>query len=67
MAKSEGLWNLFLTLNTDPEARHGAGLTNVEFAFIFEEIGKSLIAPEVLTVNCLHSCHHHHHLHRVLQ
>ncbi len=44
-AKAEGLWNLFL-----PASDHGAGLTNLEYAPLAEEMGKVFFASEVF--NC---------------
>jgi acyl-CoA dehydrogenase len=45
-AKEEGLWNLFL-----PDERHGAGLSNVEYAPLAERMGRSLITAEVCNCN----------------
>jgi len=44
-AKDEGLWNLFL-----PDAVHGAGLSNLEYARLAERMGRSLTASEIF--NC---------------
>lgn len=44
-AKAEGLWNLFL-----PDAEHGAGLSNLDYAPLCEMTGRSPFAPEIF--NC---------------
>ncbi|TXK62666.1 acyl-CoA dehydrogenase family protein [Alkalisalibacterium limincola] len=44
-ARGAGLWNLFL-----PDATHGAGLSNLEYAPLAETMGRVLFAPEVF--NC---------------
>lgn len=44
-AKRHGLWNMFL-----PQSAHGAGLSNLEYAPIAEQLGKVSFASEVF--NC---------------
>ncbi|WP_175406840.1 acyl-CoA dehydrogenase family protein [Brevibacterium sp. CS2] len=44
-AKEEGLWNFFL-----PDAETGDGLSNLDYAYIAIELGKSPLASE--TMNC---------------
>jgi len=45
LAKSEGLWNLFL-----PESEYGYGLTNLEYAPLAEIMGRTRFASEIF--NC---------------
>ncbi|MBA3653436.1 MAG: acyl-CoA dehydrogenase family protein, partial [Actinobacteria bacterium] len=44
-AKANGLWNFFL-----PDAETGQGLSNLDYAYIAQELGKSRLASECL--NC---------------
>jgi acyl-CoA dehydrogenase len=44
-AKAKGLWNFFL-----PDAETGQGLSNLDYAYIAQELGKSPLASECL--NC---------------
>lgn len=45
-AREAGLWNLFL-----PDAELGAGLSNVDYASLAEEMGRSFLAPEIFNCN----------------
>lgn len=45
-ARKEGLWNLFI-----PDATLGAGLSTLEYAPVAEQMGRSLLAPEVFNCN----------------
>jgi acyl-CoA dehydrogenase len=45
IGRTSGLWNLFL-----PDAEHGKGLTNTEYAPLCEIMGRSHLAPEIF--NC---------------
>jgi acyl-CoA dehydrogenase len=45
-AQSAGLWNLFL-----PDATHGAGLSNLDYAPLAEQMGRVLWASEVFNCN----------------
>ncbi|CBY33065.1 unnamed protein product [Oikopleura dioica] len=45
-AKSAGLWNLFVPFNIDEDLQFGRGLTNLEYAFMAEEMGRCLIGSE---------------------
>src|SRR4051795_4739607 len=45
-ARKQGLWNLFL-----PDEKHGAGLSNAEYAPLAELMGGSFLAPEIFNCN----------------
>lgn len=45
-AREQNLWNFFL-----PDSDGGYGLTNVEYAYLAEEMGRSQIASEVFNCN----------------
>jgi alkylation response protein AidB-like acyl-CoA dehydrogenase len=45
-AQAQGLWNLFL-----PDEQLGQGLSCVDYAPLAEEMGRSIIAPEIFNCN----------------
>lgn len=45
-AREQGLWNLFL-----PDEQLGQGLSNLDYAPLAEQMGASLIAPEIFNCN----------------
>ncbi|MET4121913.1 acyl-CoA dehydrogenase [Bradyrhizobium sp. JR1.5] len=50
-ARADGLWNMFLPpLSCEDEGFRGAGLSNLEYALLAEEMGRIVWAPEVF--NC---------------
>ncbi len=50
-AKAEGLWNMFMPPSShEDDEFHGAGLTNLEYALLSEEMGRISWASEVF--NC---------------
>ena len=58
-ARDQGLWNLFLPLESDPGVRYGTGLTNLEYAHLAEIMGQCVVASEVCTATLHHTFHRH--------
>ena len=65
--KSLGLWNFYLTTETEVGRQYGAGLNYVEYAYIAELLGWSLHAPEVYLIKMFNSRIHGQHNYGVVQ
>ncbi len=50
-AKDSGMWNFFL-----PDAETGQGLSNLDYAYIANELGKNPLASETLNCSAPDTC-----------
>src|SRR5260370_9094908 len=55
-AKAEGLWNMFMPPSShEDDEFHGAGVTNLEYAPLAEEMGRISWAPQDLNFSPPHT------------
>lgn len=50
-ARERGLWNFFLPKSYSEETGEGAGLSNVDYAPLAEQMGRHVLGPEVFNCN----------------